>query len=81
MTSNCLDPKYDRIPFWPPPDNAKAGCSCNGGKLTMAQARTTDEMENKCGIDLLENTTPSNDLIQEVVAGCLCCAGSAFLSA
>lgn len=80
LTANCLDPKYDSIPFWPPPDNAGAGCSCNVGKLVMSQAVTLGELENKCGVELLESN-PSPDVIRDAGPACQCCSSSAILSA
>ncbi|KAH6690501.1 hypothetical protein F5X68DRAFT_70536 [Plectosphaerella plurivora] len=81
LTAKCLEPKYDRIPFWPPPDNADAGCSCNMGKIVMSQARTIDELQKKCGTELLKGPDPNYDAFHEVPVACQCCSNSAILSA
>ncbi|KAM0273495.1 hypothetical protein ACHAQH_008318 [Verticillium albo-atrum] len=79
LTVNCLNPKLDSIPFWPPPDDAKAGCSCNMGKIVTSQYRSNDDL-NKCADVVQENNRDGND-IRPLAAACLCCSGSSQLSA
>ncbi|RYP88464.1 hypothetical protein DL770_004628 [Monosporascus sp. CRB-9-2] len=44
----CLNPKFDAIPFYPPPDNAPGSCSCNMGKIITSLYRSLDELDT-CG--------------------------------
>lgn len=70
----------DQIPFWPPPDNAKAGCSCNMGKMDKKQqlisAQLTPCTNNMTNLNQLSDVDDINAYGQ----ACICCAESAIVT-
>lgn len=76
----CIKPDFDNIPFCPPLDDAKAGCPFNISKIIRVDFRTSEEADSTCGIDAPDQA-PSNDEVQDILQGCICCTNSAYLSA
>ncbi|PTU19709.1 hypothetical protein P175DRAFT_0462900 [Aspergillus ochraceoroseus IBT 24754] len=73
---HCGDPPLETIPFWPPPDNADGGCSCNYGRVTYAWA-----LAEKVFVRCTHNPPgQSLDDQQAYEYGCVCCGYSAGLS-
>ncbi|KAJ5889616.1 hypothetical protein N7504_010426 [Penicillium tannophilum] len=76
----CALPKMDQFPFWPPPDDAASGCSCNIGKMDKKELLIVDQMttctNNMTNLDQMS----SNDAISDYGQACICCAESAILS-
>ncbi|KAF7156248.1 hypothetical protein CNMCM5623_009641 [Aspergillus felis] len=65
------------VPFWPAPDNAPGGCSCNLGKVLQATLNAQKE-NNAC----LTNKTTTNVIeLSNKYTACGCCEVSAGLSA
>ncbi|KAF7558496.1 hypothetical protein G7046_g5667 [Stylonectria norvegica] len=77
ITIYCTNPQLNEIPFYPPPDDAPGGCSCNMGKILVSQYRTNNELQT-CGSKLDQLSNP--DDVQENAQACQCCADSAWLS-
>ncbi|CEJ59610.1 hypothetical protein PMG11_08227 [Penicillium brasilianum] len=77
----CLSFDIDRIPFWPAPENAPGGCSCNIGNLarkeTLISAQLTECSNNMTNLDQLSEGKNMTDYAQ----ACVCCAQSAIVSA
>ncbi|KAJ5082534.1 hypothetical protein N7532_011577, partial [Penicillium argentinense] len=77
----CEKPHLDDIPFWPPPDNAPGGCSCNIAKIFKQQIQVSDQLtkcgNNKTNIDKIGDDV--NDSI-DYSRACICCAESAMMS-
>lgn len=65
------------IPFWPAPDNAPRGCSCNLGKVVQSVNKAQKEYDS-CITN--STTTSAIDLANKDTA-CGCCEVSAGLSA
>ncbi|KAK9366289.1 hypothetical protein V1509DRAFT_630333 [Lipomyces kononenkoae] len=72
-----LCPNYGYIPFFPPPDNAPAACSCNIGKVFLAVNETIGEVTN-CDNAASASSDPEQSL--QLMAACVCCGESASLS-
>ncbi|KAK9235438.1 hypothetical protein V1525DRAFT_348345, partial [Lipomyces kononenkoae] len=70
-------PHFDYIPFFPPPDNAPAACSCNIGKVFLAVNETIGEVSN-CDNAAAAVGDPGQSL--QLQAACVCCGESASLS-
>lgn len=71
----------DQIPFWPAPENAAGGCSCNIGKLAgkekLISAQLTECSNNMTNLDQLSEVKDITNYAQ----ACICCAQSAIVSA
>ncbi|KAI1439452.1 hypothetical protein F5Y02DRAFT_70235 [Annulohypoxylon stygium] len=81
IAAYCLNPRLHEIPFYPPPDNAPASCSCNLGRLLTSLYQTSNETET-CGAngaEVVQELTP--DEIETFTRACTCCSESAMLSA
>ncbi|KAJ5370746.1 uncharacterized protein N7496_006838 [Penicillium cataractarum] len=65
------------IPYWPAPDNAPAGCSCNLGKVLQSVLNAQKEY-NSC---ITNNTSTSVIELSNKDTACGCCEVSAGLSA
>ena len=78
----CIKPDYSGLPFFPPPDDAPAACSCNWAKLLISIHTTVAETDScgRKGEDVLD-TLATNDDIQAFTASCICCSQTGQLSA
>jgi hypothetical protein len=61
------------VPFFPAPDNAPGGCSCNLGKLLTTVNAYHNHTETECAFSSTMNTVAG-------IGACNCCGGSAELS-
>ncbi|KAJ5661083.1 uncharacterized protein N7484_000455 [Penicillium longicatenatum] len=76
----CAITDLDEIPFWPPPDDAVSGCSCNIGKVYKKEILIGDQIST-CANNMTNlNQMSDNDAISEYADACICCAESAILS-
>ncbi|OGM42327.1 hypothetical protein ABOM_007886 [Aspergillus bombycis] len=77
LLDSCVNTTIDAVPFFPPPDNAPAGCSCNLGRVAEVQKVAENAMQT-CA----DNITPDSDSEQVIVYGftCGCCGQSSYLS-
>ncbi|KAK1142934.1 hypothetical protein N8T08_007175 [Aspergillus melleus] len=74
LLESCEDKQsVDDIPFWPAPENAAGGCSCNVGKVDKISYGALAKVEKQCGL----KASADDSKIQ----GCACCGFSAALSA
>ncbi|KAJ5166275.1 uncharacterized protein N7482_005056 [Penicillium canariense] len=77
----CINFDADQIPYWPPPDDAIGGCSCNIAKADrkelLISAQLTECTNNMTNLDQLSTT----DEITVYEQACMCCAQSAIVSA
>ncbi|KAI9372219.1 hypothetical protein BJX61DRAFT_508189 [Aspergillus egyptiacus] len=78
VNSACYDAGPLSIPFWPPPDNADGGCSCNIGELGTAMERGSQTMQ-QCIADADLFTNIPAELEPDTHA-CICCGISSTLS-
>ncbi|KAJ5191258.1 uncharacterized protein N7498_010243 [Penicillium cinerascens] len=71
----------DDIPFWPPPDNAPGGCSCNIGRACKKEILIYDQL-TACynNVTNLERIGYDMDDSISNVEACNCCAESAIRS-
>ncbi|KAI8965135.1 hypothetical protein F5Y11DRAFT_313941 [Daldinia sp. FL1419] len=78
----CLNPELEKIPFYPPPDNAPGSCSCSLGKLLVSLSTTSAELET-CGANGTEiaGQLGSSEDSENFPLACICCAQSGMLSA
>ncbi|CAI7668417.1 unnamed protein product [Penicillium pancosmium] len=71
----------DDIPFWPPPDKAPGGCSCNTGKVRKKELQIENHLtaclDNTTNLDSMEDDLDDHD---KYVMACQCCAESAVRS-
>ena len=65
------------IPFWPAPDNAPTGCSCNLGKVLQSVIKAQME-HNAC---ITDSSSMSVIELANKDTACGCCEVSAGLSA
>ncbi|KAJ5657554.1 uncharacterized protein N7484_001203, partial [Penicillium longicatenatum] len=76
----CVKPDMDQLPFWPPPDDAASGCSCNIAKVDKKElliaAQMTTCTNNETNLDQMSSV----DAITDYGQACLCCAESAIVS-
>ncbi|KAL4951944.1 hypothetical protein BDW69DRAFT_201077 [Aspergillus filifer] len=73
-----INPDLERVPFFPPPDNANGRCSCNIGNFVQTQVQV-NEVISQCG-DAADPFSQSADEIEAFGMGCLCCGVSGMLS-
>ncbi|KAA8643750.1 hypothetical protein EYZ11_007113 [Aspergillus tanneri] len=66
----CPTAKLDGIPFWPPPDKAPGGCSCNIAKVEQAMYGASQIVMSKC----------RDETDQDKSHACVCCGYSVTLS-
>ncbi|CEJ58663.1 hypothetical protein PMG11_07313 [Penicillium brasilianum] len=66
----------ETIPFWPAPDNAPAGCSCNLGKVLQSVIKAQKEYTS-C---ITNSTSTSVIQLSNTDTACGCCEFSAGLS-
>ncbi|RAL10728.1 uncharacterized protein BO97DRAFT_479076 [Aspergillus homomorphus CBS 101889] len=76
----CPSVNKTQLPFWPPPDNAPGGCSCNLGKLYDRELSIVDQA-TECANNMtnLDQLSSARD-IADYGRACLCCSKSALLS-
>ncbi|KAL4779079.1 hypothetical protein BJX76DRAFT_365552 [Aspergillus varians] len=74
----CLNPPINSIPFFPPPDNAPGGCSCNIGTISIDTYLASANLED-CNAENIEGMTDEDELASYAY-GCMCCSYSTFLS-
>ncbi|OJK03270.1 hypothetical protein ASPACDRAFT_40593 [Aspergillus aculeatus ATCC 16872] len=76
----CPSVNITQLPFWPPPDDAPAGCSCNIGKVDQRELLIADHMttcaNNMTNLDQLT----SAESIADYARACTCCGKSAIIS-
>ncbi|KAJ5100590.1 hypothetical protein N7456_006642, partial [Penicillium angulare] len=76
----CVKPNLDGIPFWPPPDGAKAGCSCQLGKVDKKEQLISAQLE-KCANNMTNlNQMSTVDEMTDYSTACTCCTQSAIVS-
>ncbi|KAF7594760.1 hypothetical protein BBP40_008467 [Aspergillus hancockii] len=80
LLDSCVNLEANAIPFFPPPDNAPGGCSCNLGRIFQAQSLANNQL-NECA----DNMTALNQhgaYKETQIYGdiCLCCAQSSIMS-
>lgn len=82
LGGNCIDEKFENVPFFPAPDDAPGACSCNLGKVITSLNRATDELDT-C-IERNQETWDSLllDIDEQTVfsKACKCCSISSMLS-
>jgi hypothetical protein len=80
LGGNCIDEKFENVPFFPAPENAPGACSCNLGKLVTSLNRAVDELD-LC-IDRNQETWDSLSFDEQMIFGkaCKCCSESGILS-
>ncbi|KAJ5698960.1 hypothetical protein N7462_000965 [Penicillium macrosclerotiorum] len=77
----CAKTDMDQLPFWPPPDDAPARCSCNLGKIdrkeNLISAHLTQCVNNETNLAQFSTV----DEITDYSRACTCCAMSGFVTA
>ncbi|KAE8155139.1 hypothetical protein BDV25DRAFT_38002 [Aspergillus avenaceus] len=80
LVGTCVNMDLDSIPFWPPPDDATTGCSCNMGKILYTQTIDTKNLDN-CYDKVTElNRAGDYDRAEAYGRQCLCCGQSSAMS-
>ncbi|KAM0713929.1 hypothetical protein Q7P37_010891 [Cladosporium fusiforme] len=77
----CTNPDLKNIPFWPPPDDAPASCSCNIGKIDMTQLEAVEIASTCANNETALGQFTSVEEINAFAQGCMCCGNSLLLSA
>ncbi|KAE8137798.1 hypothetical protein BDV38DRAFT_83953 [Aspergillus pseudotamarii] len=77
LLNSCVNTDYKSVPFFPPPDNAPGGCSCNLGRVAEVQTVAENAM-NKC-YDTMKPDWPYEQTMA-YGATCLCCGQSSYIS-
>ncbi|KAF4966744.1 hypothetical protein FSARC_5609 [Fusarium sarcochroum] len=82
LGNNCVDEKYENVPFFPPPDDAPGACSCNLGKVVTSLNRASDELGTCMDRNpkLWDSVADDRDEMDDFVQACECCSYSGFLS-
>lgn len=80
LLNNCIKQHLEDIPFWPPPDNAPGGCSCNFGKADKQELQISNYIET-CANNMTNlNQMSDVDDMTNYSQACMCCSQSAVLS-
>ncbi|KAJ5632767.1 hypothetical protein N7490_009106 [Penicillium lividum] len=79
IINTCVKTDLNQLPFWPPPDDTAAGCSCNLAKSYKKELLITDQL-SACSNNMTNLNQMSVDEMIEYTQACLCCAESAILS-
>ncbi|KAJ3543824.1 hypothetical protein NM208_g3375 [Fusarium decemcellulare] len=79
LASHCSKPDLEAIPFYPPPNNAPAACSCNLGQLAVTMRRLIDETDS-CINNIGSLSARDLDDLGDVWETCQCCSISGILS-
>ncbi|KAH7186266.1 uncharacterized protein B0J16DRAFT_363226 [Fusarium flagelliforme] len=80
LGGNCVNEKFEGIPFFPAPDDAPDACSCNLGKVATSLNRAVEELDT-C-IERNQDTWDSLSIDEQAVfiKACKCCTSSGILS-
>ncbi|KAE8363827.1 hypothetical protein BDV27DRAFT_3616 [Aspergillus caelatus] len=77
LLDSCVNTDIESVPFFPPPDNAPGGCSCNLGRVAKVQ-KVAENAMHEC----YDNMKPDWPYEQTMLYGatCLCCGQSSYIS-
>ncbi|KAE8352409.1 hypothetical protein BDV28DRAFT_161842 [Aspergillus coremiiformis] len=80
LLDTCINTDIDAIPFFPAPENAPGGCSCNLGRIAKVQV-LADEKLNECVHNMTEMNRQGAYKQTKIYGDiCVCCGQSSIIS-